>query len=81
MSDEELYDLQTDPYEIHNLAASAQPEHQAELKKLRALLEKWIDETNDQGRFPEVRADASAAGVDSEVPPRPKGKKKQKQQP
>jgi hypothetical protein len=77
MSDEELYDLQTDPYEIHNLAASAQPEHQAELKKLRALLEKWIEETNDQGRFPEVRADASGAGVDSGAAPRPNGKQQQ----
>ncbi len=39
MPDEELYDLQNDPYEIHNLAASSQPEYQAELKKLRALLD------------------------------------------
>ena len=35
MPEEELYDLQTDPYEIHNLAASDKPEHQAELKRLR----------------------------------------------
>jgi arylsulfatase A-like enzyme len=81
MPDEELYDLQTDPYEIHNLAASAQPEHQAELKKLRALLEKWIEETNDQGRFAEVRADAKGAGEGPGAVARPKGKKKQAQQP
>ena len=50
MPEEELYDLQTDPWEIHNLAASPAPEHQAALKKLRGVLEKWIEDTNDQGR-------------------------------
>ncbi len=55
MPDEELYDLQTDPDEIHNLATSDQPEHQAELKKLRAVLEQWIRDTDDQGRIPEAQ--------------------------
>jgi hypothetical protein len=50
MPEEELYDLQTDPWEIDNLARSDKPEHQAELKKLRGVLEKWIEDTNDQGR-------------------------------
>lgn len=50
MPEEELYDLQSDPWEINNLAKSDRPEHQAELKKLRAILEKWIEDTNDQGR-------------------------------
>lgn len=50
MPEEELYDLQSDPWEINNLAKSDQPEHQAELKKLRAVLEKWIEDTHDQGR-------------------------------
>ncbi len=50
MPEEELYDLHSDPWEINNLAKSDQPEHQAELKKLRAVLEKWIEDTNDQGR-------------------------------
>jgi len=50
MAEEELYDLNTDPWEINNLAKSDKPEHQAELKKLRAVLEKWIEDTNDQGR-------------------------------
>ena len=48
---EELYDLEEDPYEIRNLAAS--PEHQDVLETLRAALETWIVESNDQGRFPE----------------------------
>jgi uncharacterized sulfatase len=49
--DEELYDLASDPYEIHNLAAS--PEHQATLKEMRGVLEEWIKETGDMGQFPE----------------------------
>jgi arylsulfatase A-like enzyme len=56
MPDEELYDLQTDPDEIHNLATSDKPEHKAELRKLRATLEKWIEDTNDQGRIAEPPA-------------------------
>ena len=48
MPEEELYDLQTDPDEVANLAKS--PTHQGVLKRLRAVLEKWIEETNDQGR-------------------------------
>jgi N-sulfoglucosamine sulfohydrolase len=61
MPDEELYDLQTDPYEIRNLATSKTPAHQAELRTLRAVLDKWIVDTNDQGRFPESAADLEAA--------------------
>ena len=50
MPDEELYDTDADPFEIHNLAQSTDPAHQAALKRLRAELEKWITETDDQGR-------------------------------
>jgi len=42
--------LQADPYEIHNLADSTNPEHEAALARMRAVLEKWIEDTNDQGR-------------------------------
>jgi len=49
--DEELYDIQNDPYEINNLAAS--PKHQKTLKKMRALLQEWIKDTTDSGQFPE----------------------------
>ena len=48
---EELYDLHADPYEIDNLAAS--PDHQEILKQMRVALDRWIGETDDQGRFPE----------------------------
>lgn len=48
MPAEELYDLESDPHEIHNLATA--PEHKATLEHLRSVLENWIAETNDQGR-------------------------------
>ena len=48
---EELYDLDADPWEIRNLAAS--PAHREVLERLRGVLDTWIVETNDQGRFPE----------------------------
>ena len=49
MPEEEIYDLQTDPWQIKNLAQSDLPEHQTALKKLRVVLENWIVETHDQG--------------------------------
>lgn len=49
--DWELYDLQADPHEIQNLAASSQ--HKPVFQELRAELEGWIQESNDQGRFRE----------------------------
>jgi N-sulfoglucosamine sulfohydrolase len=76
MPDEELYDLQTDPWEIRNLAASTKPEDEAELKKLRAALEKWIVDTDDQGRFPEKPAAASDEGSQ----PKAKARKQKNQQ-
>src|SRR5262249_42102772 len=49
---EELYDLQTDPYEVNNLAGAA--EHQATLKEMRSALEKWMADTKDLGELPET---------------------------
>ncbi len=49
--EEELYDLKNDPWQIHNLAADAK--YAAPLQKLRGVLAKWIEETDDQGRFSE----------------------------
>ncbi|MDP6373680.1 MAG: sulfatase [Vicinamibacterales bacterium] len=51
-SAEELYDLEADPYETVNLAAD--PAHADVRARLRAALEGWIDESNDQGRVPEA---------------------------
>ncbi len=50
LPDEELYDTQTDPHEVKNLVDSSDPEHQRILKELRAELNQWIEEANDQGR-------------------------------
>jgi N-sulfoglucosamine sulfohydrolase len=48
---EELYDVKKDPYEINNLADS--PQYGLTLEKMRAILQRWIEETGDMGRFPE----------------------------
>lgn len=50
---EQLYDTDTDPHEIRNLAGSADPEHREALVRLRAALDTWMTETNDRGRWPE----------------------------
>jgi arylsulfatase A-like enzyme len=70
MPPEELYDLEADPFEIRNLAASTVPEHQAALKRLGGVLEKWIVETDDKGRItepPEVVAAKGATKPGGEV--------------
>lgn len=76
MPDEELYDLQADPWEIRNLANSTKPADQAELKKLRAVLEKWVVDTDDQGRFPEARSIASPTNAAPAVTPASPTKKR-----
>lgn len=48
---EELYDLQDDPHEIHNLAG--EPPQQPRLREMRKLLDDWIIETKDQGSIME----------------------------
>ena len=48
---EELYDLEADPYEIHNLADD--PAYWPRLAHMRDLVATWMVETNDQGRIPE----------------------------
>ncbi len=48
---EELYDLQQDPHEVHNLADD--PGSREVLESLRARLDKWVEETGDHGETPE----------------------------
>ncbi|UUO04574.1 sulfatase [Blastopirellula sp. J2-11] len=48
---EELYDLQTDPWETKNRIDD--PQLQAEANQLRQVLTTWEEETDDQGRYPE----------------------------
>lgn len=49
---EELYDLQNDPHEIHNLAGDAK--YQDKLAELRAALSRWQQEIGDLGLIPEA---------------------------
>jgi hypothetical protein len=53
---EELYDTETDPHEIHNLIASADPTHREAVARLRAALDTWMNETGDRGAVPEPAA-------------------------
>lgn len=50
---EELYDLQNDPFELHNLAGEAARE--GVLVALRSRLADWESQTGDRGRVPESR--------------------------
>lgn len=52
--EEELYDRQTDPWQLNNLADD--PAHAETLAKLRGILDAWIAETGDQGQAPETEA-------------------------
>lgn len=49
--DYEFYDVIQDPHEITNLAADSR--RQEDFLRLRAVLDKWIEESGDQGRTPE----------------------------
>ncbi len=48
----EFYDTQADPHEVNNLANS--PEHAAMVRRFASLLDRWIEETADQGAKPEA---------------------------
>ncbi|MCH8289959.1 sulfatase [Candidatus Poribacteria bacterium] len=48
---EELYDLQHDPHELHNLVEDEECE--AVRNELRSRLDQWIIETGDMGEIPE----------------------------
>jgi len=48
---EELYDLKSDPHEVHNLAAD--PNHKQTLDRMRARHLQWVVETRDIGLIPE----------------------------
>lgn len=61
MPAEELYDLESDPHETKNLAPS--PEHRAVVERLRGALERWIEETKDQGKELEPAELAARKGV------------------
>ena len=49
---EELYDTETDPHEVVNLAD--RPSEQARLERFRAALDSWMKDTGDLGLVPEA---------------------------
>jgi hypothetical protein len=46
-----LYDTETDPYEIHNLAHD--PAYNQVLERLRSELDRWLQEVGDMGQIAE----------------------------
>ncbi|TWO34581.1 sulfatase-like hydrolase/transferase [Seonamhaeicola sediminis] len=50
---EELFDCQTDPYELNNLAAN--PENQEKLKELSAEMDRWLAAIGDQPNLDEAK--------------------------
>jgi N-sulfoglucosamine sulfohydrolase len=61
MPEEELYDELADPYETINLARS--PDYEKVLIELRTAVDRWIDESNDQGKQLEPPELAAAKGA------------------
>lgn len=50
--DEELFDLENDPYELNNLAGD--PEFQEKLTEMREAHAQWSDQSKDAGLIPET---------------------------
>ncbi len=61
--EEELYDLENDPHEIHNLAKD--PEYATKLAELRQIEQNWVETSGDQGAIPEPRELWDAANASS----------------
>ncbi|WP_152285633.1 sulfatase family protein [Flavicella marina] len=55
---EELYDLEKDVHQMHNLALD--PEYKSVLEKHREVLTAWEKETDDKGQYPEASAQLKA---------------------
>lgn len=49
---EELYDAETDPHQVNNLAAD--PRQKARLAVMRAEMDRWLAKTGDWGAMPET---------------------------
>jgi arylsulfatase A-like enzyme len=54
----EFYDTESDPDEVRNLAGSAA--HRPLIEKFGKLLDQWILDSDDKGRFPEAKESVSA---------------------
>jgi N-sulfoglucosamine sulfohydrolase len=49
--EEELYDLEADPWQLNDVAAL--PGYEKTRARFQSLLQRWIVETDDRGRIPE----------------------------
>ena len=58
---EELYDVQADPQQLRNLAAS--PQHKDTLNRMRQEHVRWVLETHDLGFLPEAESWRRSAGT------------------
>ncbi len=67
MASEELYDMDTDPWSMQNLVGSKDPAHQSTLARLRSTLDRWLTDSDDQGRVLEPAALAAAVGFTKPV--------------
>ncbi len=77
---EELYDLDTDPHEINNIATAESALIQKTRKELSDALDKWVKDTKDLGEVPEkelitrgIVRDVLSAEYDARVKLHPKG--------
>lgn len=61
---EELYDVEADPHEIHNLAGD--PAHAARLEAMRKVHLQWVQDTKDTGLIPESELGIRRAKLGSE---------------
>jgi uncharacterized sulfatase len=64
--EEELYDLQNDPYELVNLASSES--HQGILESMRQRLNDWVEATGDRGQEPEDPTVAARVYLERHLP-------------
>ena len=61
MPEEELFDMESDPWQLHDLTKSDKPEAKEALMRLRSVLARWVVDTDDQGRHFESLAELQAA--------------------
>ena len=64
---EELYDLQTDPDEVNNLADAA--EHRETLEKMRKAHREWEKTIRDVGFLPEAEVHSRSGGGGGRIYP------------
>jgi len=50
---EQLFDTETDPYELHNLADD--PAHAEDMQRLRGVMDEWLAKAGDMSNMPEPK--------------------------